>query len=826
MYSLFKKEVRTFLSSVIGYVFIIIYLITSGLFHWVISWDGNLMEGVEADLIPFFNMSPIIFLILIPAITMKSIAEETGTGTMELLVTKPISSFQILLSKYLAAITLLVISILPTTIYYISIYYLGDPVGIIDAGATLASYLGLVLLGACFTAIGLFASSISSSQIIAFVSAMFMCWFLFDGLYLIGSFKLMGGLDSIIQYTSMTHHYDSIKKGVLDSRDLIYFLSIIIFFLLAALNMIRIKKNWSLASIIGVSLILINTISTFKNIRIDLTEDQRYSISEGTEKFLNDTSYFKNRLSIKIYLDGNLPAELKTYKSSLEDKLKEFKNIVGDRVEYIFIDPNKGSDQDQKALYESLYSNGIRPMDISYSKDGGQSQLMVWPGAILDYSGQSVNTIQFLPGSSLGKPYEIGELHKIVEDGINNLEYQLISSMKRTMQKEKKKIAFLQGHGELSYAQTMRSRALLKPYYNISDVELKDSLSSLNDIDGLIIAEPTRKFTNKDLYIIDQFVMNGGKLMCFIDALTINSDSLDANGATHSTRSNLRIDKMLYDYGIKINENFVVDASCSPKIFPYAKNTFMPWFFHVLCTNTDHPISRNLEPVSLKYVNELEFIPQENITSSSILSSSTNSTSTGLSPIISLEMPVLYGPNPKLNESPKDEANKMCLAGITEGKYQSHFKSRIVDEFAKNPDANYLKESVKNSKVAVIGNGSWLANTYDSMPDKSRNRYLYRPININELEWDKDLIPYMEKGLIAPKMHGNQVFLQNLVDYMMGDQSIIDLRSRQIEVRPIDKEKVMTKGSLLRIVNVIIPIAIILLMGLIMYFIRKMKYSK
>ena len=126
----------------------------------------------------------------------------------------------------------------------------------------------------------------------------------------------------------------------------------------------------------------------------------------------------------------------------------------------------------------------------------------------------------------------------------------------------------------------------------------------------------------------------------------------------------------------------------------------------------------------------------------------------------------------------------------------------------------------------MIGNGSWLANTYDSMPDKSRNRYLYRPININELEWDKDLIPYMEKGLIAPKMHGNQVFLQNLVDYMMGDQSIIDLRSRQIEVRPIDKEKVMTKGSLLRIVNVIIPIAIILLMGLIMYFIRKMKYSK
>ena len=141
----------------------------------------------------------------------------------------------------------------------------------------------------------------------------------------------------------------------------------------------------------------------------------------------------------------------------------------------------------------------------------------------------------------------------------------------------------------------------------------------------------------------------------------------------------------------------MVDANCSPKIFPYAKTTIMPWFFNVLTTTTDHPVSRNVEPVSLKYVNELEFISQENITSSSILSSSTNATATGLSPIISLEMPGLYGRNPKLNENPKDEANKICLAGITEGKYQSHFKSRIVDEFANNPNSNYLKESVNNS---------------------------------------------------------------------------------------------------------------------------------
>lgn len=243
MRALYFKEIRSFLSSIIGYIFILIYLIASGLFHWVISENTNLLEGAEADLIPFFNLSPWIFLILIPAITMRSIAEERRTGTIELLFTRPISDLRILLAKYFASVTLLVIALIPTLVYYISMHYLGNPVGVMDDGSTITSYIGLILLGATFVAIGIFASALTSSQIVAFILAMFLCWLFFQGFDLIGSFNLMGKFDSVTQYCGMTIHYDGIKKGLINTKDVLYFISVIVLFIFAALTVIKSLKK-------------------------------------------------------------------------------------------------------------------------------------------------------------------------------------------------------------------------------------------------------------------------------------------------------------------------------------------------------------------------------------------------------------------------------------------------------------------------------------------------------------------------------------------------------------------------------------------------------
>jgi ABC-2 type transport system permease protein len=243
MRALYFREIKSFLSSIIGYIFIFIFLVASWIFHWVITYDTNLLQGSQADLIPFFNLSPLILLILIPAITMRSIAEERRTGTIELLFTRPISDIKILLAKYFAGVTLMVIAILPTIVYYFSMYYLGDPVGIIDEGATFTSYIGLILVGSCFVAIGTFASSLTSSQIVAFIISMFLCWIFYDGFMLIGSYNLLGDFDFIVKYASLSYHFDEIKKGIIVTKDIIYLISIIVLFLTASLAVIKTLKK-------------------------------------------------------------------------------------------------------------------------------------------------------------------------------------------------------------------------------------------------------------------------------------------------------------------------------------------------------------------------------------------------------------------------------------------------------------------------------------------------------------------------------------------------------------------------------------------------------
>lgn len=246
MRALYFKEIRSFLSSIIGYVFILIYLIASGIMHWVASTDANLLEGTEADLIPFFNSSPIIFLILIPAITMRSIAEERRTGTIELLFTRPISDIKILLAKYFASVTLMLIAILPTLVYYYSMTSLALDPESFDHGATITSYLGLILIGSAFVAMGIFTSALTSSQIVAFILALFLCWtFMPDigGLALLGSYNLMGDFDSVMQYFGMSYHYNAIQRGVIDTKNIIYFLSLIILFIYAALTVVKSLKK-------------------------------------------------------------------------------------------------------------------------------------------------------------------------------------------------------------------------------------------------------------------------------------------------------------------------------------------------------------------------------------------------------------------------------------------------------------------------------------------------------------------------------------------------------------------------------------------------------
>ena len=550
--------------------------------------------------------------------------------------------------------------------------------------------------------------------------------------------------------------------------------------------------NWTFLLIVIVGVILINIISSFLYTRIDMTEDQRYSLSQGTIDFLKDESSFNNRLTLTIYLEGNLPSEIKHFRNAVEDKLKEFKQFAGDRIQYRFVDPNVGTEAEQTELKEQIYAKGkgILPMDLVYQKDGSQSQMMIWPGAIMDYEGSSVNTIQFLPGTVVGKPNRLEGISQSIQNSINNLEYILISSIRRAVQQEKKKIGFLQGHGELTFAQTQRVRALISPYYSVSDVTIDGQIDALAEYDGLVIAGPRTQFDEKDLFVIDQFLMSGGRLMCFLDALELPEDSLNQQGMTHTTRINTGLEKVLFDYGLKLNENYVLDARCAPKAMPFAKNSLLPWFFHVLATPTSHPISRNLEPVSLKYTSEIQFVNTAKNNLTPILTSSTNSTVTGMAPLVSLGLPLNYGSNPELVPDPDNENNKRCLAGLAEGFFESHYKNRIVEEYTNNPDARYTPESTEEGKVILVGNSHCIANRYDSMPNNMSGEMMFRPLPLNDLRMDPELAE-----LQIPLFFGNQEFFQNTVDYVMGDNSVLDIRSRQIDIHELNKAKVQEEAG-------------------------------
>jgi ABC-2 type transport system permease protein len=242
MLSLLKKEISGFLGSLIGYIVICVFLIVMGLLLWVFPFDSNIINSGYAGIDPLFVLAPWVFMFLIPAVTMRSFAEEKKTGTIELLLTRPLSDLEIILAKYFACIVLVILALLPTIVYYFSVYMLGDPPGNIDNGRTWGSYFGLLFLAGGFTSIGVFASSISNNQVVSFIFAVVLCFVCYTGFAFIGQYIPSGDAGNFIQQVGISMHYSSMSRGVIDTRDVIYFGSISAAFILMTRTSLESRK--------------------------------------------------------------------------------------------------------------------------------------------------------------------------------------------------------------------------------------------------------------------------------------------------------------------------------------------------------------------------------------------------------------------------------------------------------------------------------------------------------------------------------------------------------------------------------------------------------
>jgi len=242
MITLLKKEINEFFSTITGYIVVLVFLLAIGLFMWVFPGQYNVLDSGYASLDTLFTLAPWIFLFLVPAVTMRMVAEEKKSGTMELLMTRPISDLQIVISKYLAALVLVLIALIPTLIYFYSVYQLGNPVGNVDVAGTVGSYIGLFFLAAIYVSIGIFASSLTSNQIIAFIIAVLVSFFFYMGFDFLSGMWIFGGIDTFIVDLGINAHYKSMSRGVIDTRDIVYFLSVIVIFIFLTKTIIQTRK--------------------------------------------------------------------------------------------------------------------------------------------------------------------------------------------------------------------------------------------------------------------------------------------------------------------------------------------------------------------------------------------------------------------------------------------------------------------------------------------------------------------------------------------------------------------------------------------------------
>ena len=575
-----------------------------------------------------------------------------------------------------------------------------------------------------------------------------------------------------------------------------------------------------ITAIVFAVIVLINIIFSFVDFRLDLTKDQRYSLTPTTIDFLKNDTILSDKILFKIYLEGDFPAEIRRLQTAVKDKLDEFRYYAGDRIEYEFIDPSLGSKEDQDALKEKLFNkgSGIRPVNISYQSKGSSNMVEVWPGAVVQYRDKTVDYVRFLGGGS----YRLDDqLNQIIQNGINSLEYGFMRSLAKATRVNKKKLAFIHGHGELGIPYTQGARKGIEDGYIIEDVEINGVLHGLDQYDGIVIAEPTSKFSDKDKFIIDQYLMQGGSIMVFNSPLEVNNDTIRRTGRTHSDRKRTGLSDLMFDYGIKMNDDLVVDANYGEFIMPGLPKGYVNWYFYVYAKGTDSPISSMVKPVKLPYSSSLQFVQTKNKTHPSVLlTSSSNSKSYGTAPLLSIAVEREFGENPVFQEDPKNKANRLMLGGLVEGEFESAYKNRIVTTYIDDPNASFIESSAKPGKVMVVGNGTFFKNTYyDSTYIPEENQYRFIPRLPRGQEIDELL-----GGNPTPL--GNFEFFENSVDYMLGESTLLSIRGRTIDLHPIDKLKVEKDGVFYKFINIAAPVFIILILGLIVFIIRRYKYKK
>lgn len=557
-------------------------------------------------------------------------------------------------------------------------------------------------------------------------------------------------------------------------------------------------RKYSDIYIILIALLLV-LISYFFYFRIDLTEDKRYSVSDLTKELLQSTN---KEMKVTVFLDGDLNQGFRTLKSATADMLAEMSLYASQGIQVDFVNPSEADTQDEREKkYAALAAEGLIPTAI-YEKDkeGKAMQKIVFPWMKIEYGNKSVlvNLLKNVRGLSGAENLNVS---------VENLEFEITDGMRRAMTTTVSKIAFIEGHGELTEAETYDISKSLSRYFQIDRGVIASDASILSPYKAIIVARPTQAFSETDKLIIDQYIMNGGSVLWLMDAVRVSKENLSKSGISPAMELDVNLSDQLFKYGVRLMPVLLQDVQCVQvpvNIAPAGQEPQFepsPWYFApLLLSSYQHPITKNITEVRSEFASALETVGENKDVKSTLLLASSDNTH-----LLATPTTIDVGEVPVPSDKQYFDKAYVPVAILLEGRFRSNFENRVLPEGISG--LSQVKTQGDFARQIVIADGDIIRNETNGIASDSTTL---------PLGFDR----YMNQQF------GNADFIRNAVLYLANDSRWLELRARTVKLRLLNKRILADERHLLQIINVLLPLLILALGGVIYIFIRRYKNTR
>ena len=549
-------------------------------------------------------------------------------------------------------------------------------------------------------------------------------------------------------------------------------------------------------------LIIVNWTASQFHVRVDLTNEKRFTLSNATKKLLTN---IEEPMKVDVFLKGNYPSGFRQLSASTNDILKEFKEVAGNKLRYNFISPDELMPGTEIKFADTLSGMGLYPINLTSQLKEGQQQQFVYPFALIHYQEKTFPVELYKGKTPLINFTELNSAQAL-------LEYRLADAVAKITEKEKPIIGYAVGNGEPELGRFNTYDLIenvLKPNYNLFTFDLKAPRFLPVEMKVLLIVKPTLSFSDEEKLKLDQYVMNGGKLLVFADRLNAEMDSLQIKNQVTAFDRNLKWNDLFFNFGVRINADLLMDLQCDYLPFDVNGNgqfELLPWnYFPVMESKSNHPINKGLGFVAGRFVNSLDTVEVEGIKKTIILSSSTNARTLGAPAVIS------GAENVNAPEDAKYKKSNIPVAVLLEGKFTSMFANRLSqamkDSLQKN-GTGYLPKNIADNKMIVVGDGDIILNSV---------------VKGNPIPMGMNVYTYNTQAQVP---FANKDFLQNCLDHLINENGLSEAKAKDYVVRLLDNKKTAEQKTFWQVINIAVPVIAVLLFAIIFQWLRKRKYTK